>query len=350
MKPLSGLIVGILLTTTTYAQEVITRISAGEHYFYYNGEIQTAFDDATAGDTIILGGGQYTLANDVVINQRIVLIGTGARQDSSLAYGGRTVLSGTNLIDLNIASTADGTEIHGIATENFGNVQFTTPYDADNCRFVRCALVGLRLGNSNLGSLADDTRIEECIIGTLNVSRAPGTLVRNCHLGALQYAYEDSNTEVWNCILLGIPGSNAGVHYENCIFATANNLATTVAEESTYVNNLFVGNGGGFSIAFGAGATDGGNLPAETILSGPSGAFVNATSTAAYVFTDDYHVSPAYEGAGSDGTDIGIYGGQVPWKDGGLPFNPHWTELNGPGSTNNGTLQNVIIRGSAQTH
>ena len=27
--------------------------------------------------------------------------------------------------------------------------------------------------------------------------------------------------------------------------------------------------------------------------------------------------------AGNDGTDVGIYGTSTPYKDGGIPFNPH---------------------------
>jgi len=337
------------MCATASAQSVITRISGGEHYFRYDGQIQPVLDLAVAGDTVILGGGQYTLTTSIVINQPIVLIGTGVRQDSSLAYGGRTVIAGSVNINLNIASTASGTEIHGIATVNFGKVQLISPFP-NNCRFVRCAFEDLRLGNGVNGSSANSTVIDECIIDGMDVSKAPNTLIRNSVIRTLTYASESSNTEVRNCIILGIPSTNDEVHYENCIFATTSNSAITVTERSTYVNNLFVGNGGGFSIAFGPLPTHSGNLPAETILSGPNGAFVNVAYTTAYNFDSDYHVSPPYQGAGSDGSDIGIYGGAVPWKDGGLPFNPHWTELNGPGSTTNGTLPNVTIRGSAQTH
>ena len=107
MKAAALLTTALLACQSANAQGVITRISAGDHYFYYDGQIQPVFDAASPGDTIILGGGVYLQTVDLVINVPLVLIGTGTRQDSSLAYGGRTVLTGNNLMDLSIASTAD---------------------------------------------------------------------------------------------------------------------------------------------------------------------------------------------------------------------------------------------------
>ena len=52
--------------------------------------------------------------------------------------------------------------------------------------------------------------------------------------------------------------------------------------------------------------------------------FVNVPSTA-FDYDNDYRLRDDSVGknAGSDGTDIGIYGTQQPWKDGSLPRNPH---------------------------
>ncbi len=346
----------MLWISTTTAQEVITRISGGEHYFYYDGQLQPIFDIAEPGDTIILGGGQYPIATDVEIFTKVIVIGTGIRPDSSAAYGTRTAITGNGNTDILIKEAADGTEFHGIATENFGIIRFgdgstLEGTDVNDCRFVRCHFEGLQLGNGGNGSLANNTQIIECIIEFLNVSNAPGTYVSNSVIESLNVSNATANTQVRNSILLGaIPNGNAGVLYENCVFATTSPGAVTVNEASTYVNNLFIGNGGGFSVTFGANATALNNLPAETILSGVNGGFVNVSNVLAYDFTFDYNVSAPYQDAGSDGEDVGLYGGAWPWKDGSIPFNPHWTELNGPGATTNGTLQNVTIRGSAQTH
>lgn len=356
MKTLTTLITGILISTTAMAQSVITRISGGEHYFYYDGQLQPIFDVAESGDTIILGGGQYPIATDVEIFTKVILIGTGIRPDSAAAYGTRTAITGNVNTDILIKDGADGTEFHGIATEDFGTIRFgdgTTleGTDVDDCRFVRCHFEGLQLGNSVNGSLANNTQITECIIELLNVSNAPGTYVSNSVVQTLNTSNATANTQVLNCILLGgIPTGNEGVHYENCVFATSLTAPVTVIEASSYINNLFVGNGGGFSINAGPNVEAWVDNLSETILSGASGAFVNVANVSAYNFAFDYNVSAPYQIEGTDDEDLGVYGGAWPWKDGSMPFNPHWSELNGPGTTTNGVLQNVTIRGSAQTH
>ena len=67
-------------------------------------------------------------------------------------------------------------------------------------------------------------------------------------------------------------------------------------------------------------------------------------------FSDDLHLLPGSPGvgAGSDGTDIGIYGTGSPWKPGNVPYNPHFRSANIAGATNpNGELP-VNIRVAAQ--
>ena len=44
----------------------------------------------------------------------------------------------------------------------------------------------------------------------------------------------------------------------------------------------------------------------------------------------NFHLKSVCKGikAGADGTDMGIYGGMYPWKDGDLPINPHIVSKN----------------------
>jgi len=67
---------------------------------------------------------------------------------------------------------------------------------------------------------------------------------------------------------------------------------------------------------------------------------------------NDYHLKADSPGknAGKDGTDIGIYGGSYPWKEGSLPFNPHYQKIQvAPKTDNQGNL-NVNIMVKAQDH
>ena len=69
-----------------------------------------------------------------------------------------------------------------------------------------------------------------------------------------------------------------------------------------------------------------------------------------FEYGNDYHLQADCEGknAGKDGTDMGIYGGAFPWKEGSIPFNPHYQRINiSPTTDNNGNL-NVNIKVAAQ--
>jgi hypothetical protein len=74
------------------------------------------------------------------------------------------------------------------------------------------------------------------------------------------------------------------------------------------------------------------------------------SSSTSFSYSDDYHLKSTSVGvnAGRDGTDIGIYGGAFPWKEGSLTFNPHYQRINiSPTTDNNGNL-NVNIKVEAQ--
>jgi len=126
-----------------------------------------------------------------------------------------------------------------------------------------------------------------------------------------------------NCILLG--GSNQQYCYvggssntfRNCLFfAPYSGLSPNFISENLLFNSIEVSN---------------------------DGSIFNSGS---------YHLHESSPGknAGKDGTDIGIYGGRYPWKDGGLPVNPHIDTFNVGGNTDtNGTLK-VSIKVAAQDH
>lgn len=80
-----------------------------------------------------------------------------------------------------------------------------------------------------------------------------------------------------------------------------------------------------------------------------SSIFVNY-STSNGIYTNNFHLVPGspFANAGRDGTDIGIYGGTFPWKEGSVPFNPHFqTFIVGPTTNSTGNLP-VNIKVAAQ--
>ena len=129
--------------------------------------------------------------------------------------------------------------------------------------------------------------------------------------------------------------------FENNIFVFTYHL--NYVSNSNFLNNSF-----NEEITFPYGTNVGtNNFP----YYGISGTFLNADG-GQFSYSKDYHLQESFPGknGGTDGTDIGIYGGQYPWKEGSIPFNPHIQLKNISGNTDQNGNLNVNIKVAAQDH
>ena len=355
-----------LLALAINAQGVITRIGSDGTHFYYDGvaDLQTVFDQATTlspdvTDTIIFSGGTFLLTTDLLITSPVIMIGSGLRSDSSDAYNGRTEFLGNGgTRSVTLGPDADGTEMHGLSfSMSPGAVRLGDSFansTIDNVKFYRCSFIDLSLGTGGITSQATNTLIQQCVVSfRLDVHGSTNVLVQNSFLGDIYLANPSSNTSIRNCILLDwASAGNELVHYTNNIFLTNSNSVLNVTENGIYTHNLFVGGAGIlFNVSFNSGIVEDNTNPIQP-LSGTDGAFPNAPAPSDYTLYQpnrNYTVNSA-AALGNDGTPVGIYGGDAPWKDGSLPFNPHWTLLGTPMNTTNGVLQPVHIQASAQSN
>lgn len=359
MKTALTLLAVGLLASAVHAQGVITRISDGTTHFYYGNDLDQVFADISpnGNDTIIIPGGQFLASADLYIYWPVVIIGTGFRADSALAYGGQTEIIGTQYTNLRIMENADGTELHGLSFVNavWGGVLFGSSIatsGADNVKFVRCNIPDLGLGYDQYGSNAHNALVQECIVGYLYVDQGHEPLVRSSFISAINYCPAASNAVFENCVFLNYDFNGYDIaDFRNNIFLRNMTTPLTISQVgSTYENNLFVGASGGFSVTFNGPAESGTNVTSN-LSTGADRAFESGvTSFTTYEPLADYHAGPMWQTSGVDGSQLGIFGGSLPWKEGSLPFNPHWSGLSSSGSTTNGTLQNIQISGSAQTH
>ncbi|HMU14136.1 MAG TPA: hypothetical protein PKE53_09035 [Flavobacteriales bacterium] len=343
----------LLITATVNAQGVITRIGSDGTHFYYNGQLDSAVAHAnltTTTDTILLGGGTYSVpTTDLIIEQPIILVGTGPDIDSTAAYGGRTVIDGN---DIFLRDGADSSEFHGLTiTSNvfIGEFELNTT-DVDHLLFRRCDLQSLRLNAlmSPGATMANDVTLDNCVVRTnnLNLNGAANVILTNSVLKEFNSAA--NGTLVEHCLFLNwnLGNGPAGVTFRNNIFANDLCCSASVNGASTYINNLFVGNGDDFIVNYGMAVSHDDIDPVGTSL---GSVFVNVSSYNQFTYAGDadYHLLSDWQGLGDDGTDPGPHGGNG-WKEGGLPFSPHWRYLNMPASTVNGVLPNVHIKAGAQ--
>lgn len=64
----------------------------------------------------------------------------------------------------------------------------------------------------------------------------------------------------------------------------------------------------------------------------------------------DFHLNNPASYLGTDGTQIGLFGGSKPFKQGGLPENPHIRYKNIAPQTDNNGLLSIDIKVGAQSN
>jgi hypothetical protein len=285
-----------------------------------------------------------------------VIIGTGIHPDSSSAYNSRTTFIGWGALRLlnNAGGEPSSAEIHGVT---FGDGVWASIGDGDvpgtvmnGVKFIRCDFWCLALGYGVDASAATGTIVRGCIVrDQLYVNRAVNSTIQNSFIHWLYYGGQ--GTTVVNCVFMDFDqvgdNGNANVVYRSNIFLRAIGTNYAITEASTFQNNLYVVQGA--SQVSWPNALVQANNQQTTVM---ANVFVNNTSFNDFAYDRNYHiVSGPYQTMAFDGGEVGVYGtnGQ-PLKDGFVPFNPHLINLSAQGSTSGGTLQNVNIKGSAQTH
>ncbi len=330
------------------AQDVIVRQSADGPHFYYpelntGAAVQEVLDDAIDGDTIYLAGVTYYLALNVplTVDHQVVITGTGVHPDSATTAG-RTVVSGNSGIWFETGS--DGSELSGVIVENWVDIPNGCAEAVTGLRFKRCWFGGLGIGAAGNGcpSICTNTLVEQCVIGELRNKAASSTTVRNCHIGSFEGGMSD--TQVDNCIMTALSG-NTATHFRSCIFLLNLAFEYTLEEPAYFEDNVWVMPTGG-DLNFGTNVL---GAIGEDVVNGLDEVFVNVNTFGTWHSFDlDYRVLPAWLNEGYMGNGVGVYSGPAPWKEGMLPYNPHWIGLNSTGVTDNGTLPNAQIKASAQ--
>lgn len=318
------------------AQKVALHSGGTVSIFNGTSALLNAYNQAVNGDTIYLPGASFTAPSSV--NKKLSIYGAGHYVDSTQATG-RTIWAG----NLNFGVDADYTTIEGV--EITGGVFFTTEAVIDNITIARCKING---GLSILGSFvtpSNNLALYNNIIGqNFDIGNAQNALVVNNIIG--QGVYRSKGNSFFNNVFLLRSPAGSYEHFSSCdnnliynnVFYTQasygengnnndfrNNIFTTLTPglgtNPTSINNYF-------------------NVNLDSI-------FVNVSATT-FSYTADYHLKEPSTYIGTDGSQIGIYGGvHFPYKEGAVPSNPHIQFQNIAPTTTNGLL-NVQIKAAAQ--
>jgi len=347
-----------LLATMVTAQipRIVVQGSGAPQVF---SDFTEALDAAQPNDRLYLSGGVFPFEGGLIIDKPVHLIGAGIHPDSTQVTS-VTVLraTGTNA-PLILTTAASGSTFTGIrfvhqASNATVIVRYgtnTSDHSPTDIVFQRCWFmqnVNLASGNENDPSSAS-TMFDECIFRRiLNGFGSTAVVTRSIFdwTAAQQYAVQWFNVgtlTMENCVFLGALMANSpGVIFRNSITTNSSYICLNCSN-GTFSNNLISGNA---VVSGSLGVTLSNNVTGLD----PANMFVSLGNANTFNFNDDLRLPPGSPGigAGTDGNDIGIYGSSSPYKDGAMPFNPHFREAEIAPSTNtNGELP-VNIRVAVQ--
>ncbi|MBX2979834.1 MAG: hypothetical protein KF905_11105 [Flavobacteriales bacterium] len=324
-------------------------------------QVFTDFVEALAAaqpnDRLYFSGGSFPYPANTTISMPLHFIGAGIHPDST-SVTDITSLQGLGSGPLIFTNGASNSTFTGIRFQPGSSIAYGVKYGTESSNdhptgmlFQRCHFNGrVDLGNGINDGTYSQTTFDACIFkhevngyngsavmtrcildhnpgagGTINLFQNPGALTFENSVLLRGTITNSDNATVRNCIFTR-PNSGP-IHQSNN--ASISNCLFVSSDPSTNSSNLVLTN--------------------NTFSVTASQLFVNETNNE-YDYVDDLHLVPSSPGVGgaNDGTDIGIYGSSSPYKDGAMPFNPHYRQADIAPSTNaNGELP-VNIRVAAQ--
>lgn len=272
-------------------------VSAGQYT-----DLQLAIDNSSAGDTLHIIG-SLTSYGSVTLNKQLTLIGAG--YNSPNQFNLSTQIS-TLTMGQALPNNPSNSKIMGC---NITSVTWSFATNYDNITFERCRIASATMAANlctgwlfqnnlintiNLGDNANLVIQNNVITGLITNSDEPTVLISNnlfTKSGATAYFSGVSAATIANNIFYQGGGP------QGCTMSTFNNNVTfgTANDAIPYGDNIGSNNQVGVDPQF------------------------NSISGTGFFYSNDYRFpssSPAAN-AGTDGTDIGIYGSVVPFPIGG---------------------------------
>lgn len=311
MKTKLFTIITTLLITLTFAQQKLIAIK-GATTDAIAITLDEAINIAQPNDKIYLPGGNFEYTGS--LEKPIHLIGIGFQ--NGLHVDGNTVINGNIIIN----SAGSSSIFEGFYLT--GYFQCGVEANCNNITMKRCNFNGIT-GSGNFAFSWTNCNFTNCVVReTMDFSTDVINL--NCTISNsfIKRVSRFHNSNIRNCIV----GSANSIIYstnsniKNSIFAAIDSFNNSYGNAISYDCTGLIFNNNATATELGSGViSDINNIPNNN----EAEIFVNATN---FFFnpTFDFQLVSTFAGnnAGDDGTDVGIYGGQYPWKNGSLPISP----------------------------
>jgi hypothetical protein len=296
----------------------------------------TSFSDAqsaaNAGDTILVQPSTINYG-DISISKRLIIIGPGHnpsdKQNSQKAF--------FNIVNFSNVAASDG-EFNGFEVYQVNvSAGSMTGVKIKLCKITNYIYI------SNFYN--DSWVIDGCVFtkqadNNINGGGYPTAnwIIQNCLFNGYVYSMTSAYTNINNCVFINTDGTSGivsctNVYANNCIFYKAS----------------FPSSGVSFSKCLSYLQSGSPTFPNGTNYDNTDPQFVNVPASGAnFSYAYDFHLlstSPVLNG-GTDGTDIGLYGGNGDFDLNGVPRNPYIKTFNvtGPTTINSGDPLNIYIK------
>lgn len=344
MKSTIAVFVKLFLVTFIANQVSAQQVTAlhstsGETMFYGSQSFVDAYNQAVDGDTLYLSGGSFI--PPAMVDKTVLIFGAGYHPEYTTA-----TLPSQISASFSMGSNADNLYLEGLLFAS--DVQAINTDDLNGVSIRRCRIEGNLLVQSGIGLNSNFGVSESIIEGYVDISALTSSSFANSFLG--DRIINASGNLFSNNLFFHAStstGTNKALYnIQNCtvvnnIFVAYSNYHVTspVSEGNIFENNVFTVS----NIAFGTAPI----LNNNYFDYGMDEVFVDQTA-ADFSFDDDYHLLQPEVLVGNDGTQVGVYGGLFPLKEGGIPMNPHISDKNISGTTNASGQLEVEITVEAQ--
>ena len=300
---------GSLLATLNHEGTVST--------FYGATALRDAHAAATHGDVITLSSGMF-LSTD--ITKAITLRGSGMQVDSVLKTE-PTIISGNFNIKI-----SDKTDKHLTLEGIYSDYEIYYTDTLRNAVFLKNRFKRI---NPSAGWIKDAVFIHCFISDELSLNAKSSAQCINC---VINYPYsnntETSNFEMLNCVIYA--GTLRSSSIKNCILVVSSGSTNRLEGTNAMYNNVGVGSSKWFSYANNTSNT---YSTVEELFKTYKGTKLDGIDSENFELTD----AAKKKFLGIDGTQVGIYGGSLPYDP--SPTNPQITKCNVAGkSTADGKL------------
>lgn len=258
--------------------------------FYGLSAFKSAMAAAVDGDIITLSAGTFTSEN---ITKAVTIQGAGYVNDPA---NGRFMTNLSGNLSIVLPEGAKGMKIEGINTNNVVSVGKATEFIFKRCRFydlrftdqsVNCQILQCRICHLSPDESSENLLLKNSVIYEVYNNGDNATLLAENCVFITSHAYSYTH--------------NVVVTYKNCIVYTPSGNSSSIAYNSISWNS--------FSASVQQNAVSGLDLGANVIegnFDWESPLKLKADAATKYI--------------GTDGTQVGIYGGTTPFTD--IPSNP----------------------------